>query len=108
MTEYPAWGVAGEAIPLEYNLDGLQGVSFEKGCYVGQELVARTHWSGAVRKRLMPLALRPPERTPAPPRTQPQVSLLVSCKALHPVCCDTYMALGNPDPTSEPVHVART
>lgn len=52
---------AGEAIPLEYNLDVLQGISFDKGCYVGQELVARAHWSGTVRKRLMPFALKPPE-----------------------------------------------
>jgi folate-binding protein YgfZ len=49
----------GDAIPLEYNLDALHGISYDKGCYVGQELVARTHWSGAVRKRLMPFALRP-------------------------------------------------
>ena len=50
---------AGDAIPLEYNLDALRGISYDKGCYVGQELIARTHWSGAVRKRLMPFALRP-------------------------------------------------
>ncbi|KAK8944679.1 hypothetical protein KSP39_PZI007849 [Platanthera zijinensis] len=30
----------GEAIPLEYNLHGLNAISFDKGCYVGQELVA--------------------------------------------------------------------
>lgn len=48
-------------MPLEYNLDGLGGISFDKGCYVGQELVARTHWSGTIRKRLMPFALRPPD-----------------------------------------------
>lgn len=45
----------GEAIPLEYNLAGLNAISFEKGCYVGQELVARTHHRGVIRKRLMPL-----------------------------------------------------
>lgn len=50
---------AGEAIPLEYNLDALQGISFAKGCYVGQELVARAHWSGTIRKRVMPFALYP-------------------------------------------------
>lgn len=44
----------GEAIPLEYNVDGLNGISFTKGCYVGQELMARTHFKGVVRKRLMP------------------------------------------------------
>lgn len=45
----------GEAIPLEYNLAGLNAISFEKGCYVGQELVARTHHRGVIRKRLLPL-----------------------------------------------------
>jgi folate-binding protein YgfZ len=45
----------GEAIPLEYNLAGLSAISFEKGCYVGQELVARTHHRGVIRKRLMPV-----------------------------------------------------
>ncbi|RWR87541.1 putative transferase, mitochondrial [Cinnamomum micranthum f. kanehirae] len=45
----------GEAIPLEYNLAGLNAISFDKGCYVGQESVARTHHRGVIRKRLMPL-----------------------------------------------------
>ncbi|CAN4127544.1 unnamed protein product [Withania somnifera] len=45
----------GEAVPLEYNFAGLNGISFDKGCYVGQELVARTHHCGAIRKRLLPL-----------------------------------------------------
>ena len=55
-TEIPS----GEALPLEYNLDGLNGVSFKKGCYVGQELTARTHFNGVVRKRLMPVAFQGP------------------------------------------------
>lgn len=46
---------AGEAIPLEYNLDGLHGISYEKGCYIGQELIARTHHKGVVRKRVFPV-----------------------------------------------------
>ncbi|KAG0586291.1 hypothetical protein KC19_2G079500 [Ceratodon purpureus] len=45
----------GEAIPLEYNMEGLNAISFDKGCYVGQELIARTHHRGVIRKRLMPL-----------------------------------------------------
>ncbi|KAI3869979.1 hypothetical protein MKX03_004968 [Papaver bracteatum] len=45
----------GEAIPLEYNLAGLNAISFNKGCYVGQESVARTHHRGVIRKRLLPL-----------------------------------------------------
>lgn len=42
-------------MPLEYNLSGLNAISFDKGCYVGQELIARTHHQGVIRKRLLPL-----------------------------------------------------
>ena len=47
--------MTGHAIPLEYNLDGLNAISFTKGCYVGQELIARSHFRGVIRKRLMPV-----------------------------------------------------
>ncbi|XP_065674849.1 putative transferase CAF17 homolog, mitochondrial [Hydra vulgaris] len=44
-------------IPLEHNLALLNGVSFTKGCYIGQELVARAHHTGVIRKRVVPLLL---------------------------------------------------
>ncbi|XP_065187583.1 uncharacterized protein LOC135818167 [Sycon ciliatum] len=47
----------GEALPLEHNLDLNNGVCFKKGCYVGQELTARTHFTGVVRKRALPVRL---------------------------------------------------
>ncbi|OQV19661.1 putative transferase CAF17-like protein, mitochondrial [Hypsibius exemplaris] len=47
----------GECFPLESNADYLAGVHFHKGCYLGQELTARTHHTGVVRKRLMPVAI---------------------------------------------------
>lgn len=49
--------ITGHAIPLEYNLDGLNAISFTKGCYVGQELIARSHFRGVIRKRLMPVEI---------------------------------------------------
>ena len=42
-------------IPLECNLDSINGVNFEKGCYIGQELTARTHFTGLVRKLCFPV-----------------------------------------------------
>jgi len=43
--------------PLECNADLLGSVSYDKGCYLGQELTARIHFTGVVRKRLMPITL---------------------------------------------------
>ncbi len=37
---------------LESNFEELNGVDFQKGCYVGQELTARTKYRGTIRKRL--------------------------------------------------------
>ncbi|CEF65679.1 Putative transferase CAF17, mitochondrial [Strongyloides ratti] len=42
-------------LPLNMNGDLMNGINFDKGCYVGQELTARTNFVGVVRKRLLPL-----------------------------------------------------
>ena len=38
-------------VPQMLNLDLLGGISFKKGCYTGQEIVARTHYLGTVKRR---------------------------------------------------------
>lgn len=43
-----------KSIPLECGLDDLHGIAWDKGCYMGQELTARTKHQGLVRKRLLP------------------------------------------------------
>jgi hypothetical protein len=43
-----------KSIPLEFNMDHLNAISWTKGCYMGQELTARTHHQGLIRKRLLP------------------------------------------------------
>ncbi|MBV1875209.1 MAG: folate-binding protein [Cycloclasticus sp.] len=40
-------------IPQMLNLDLLGGISLQKGCYTGQEVVARMHYKGTVKRRLV-------------------------------------------------------
>jgi len=53
-----------KAILLENGFDELHGVAWDKGCYIGQELTARTKYRGLIKKRLMPVAIDGP--LPAP------------------------------------------
>jgi len=41
-----------KSIILEFDFDNLNAVSYTKGCYIGQELTARTHHLGQVRKKI--------------------------------------------------------
>jgi folate-binding protein YgfZ len=41
----------------EGNFDLLNGISFSKGCYVGQELTARMHYRGLAKKRMFPVSV---------------------------------------------------
>lgn len=51
---FPEWGVdmTEDTLPQEANFDDLGAISYSKGCYVGQEVVARIHFRGHVNKTL--------------------------------------------------------
>jgi folate-binding protein YgfZ len=55
-----------KAILLECGFDELGGVDWEKGCYLGQELTARTKYRALIRKRLVPVDVA---GAPPPPGT---------------------------------------
>jgi folate-binding protein YgfZ len=46
-----------KALLLESGFDELNGVDWKKGCYMGQELTARTKYRGLVKKRLFPVSV---------------------------------------------------
>jgi tRNA-modifying protein YgfZ len=46
-----------KTVLLEAGFDELSGVSWSKGCYMGQELTARTKYRGLVKRRLVPVAI---------------------------------------------------
>ena len=52
---YPFIGTAQSELftPHMLNLDLLDTISFDKGCYTGQEIVARTHYKGATKRRTL-------------------------------------------------------
>jgi folate-binding protein YgfZ len=49
--------IVGKSALAEGNFDFLNGISWTKGCYVGQELTARMHHRGLVKKRLFPVKI---------------------------------------------------
>lgn len=56
-------------VPQMVNLDKLGGVSFKKGCYPGQEIVARTHYLGKIKRHLYRVAATQPLNTGAEVRS---------------------------------------
>ena len=50
-------GSQAEFVSQMLNLDLLGGIAFDKGCYIGQEIVARAHYRGRVKRRLQRFAL---------------------------------------------------
>lgn len=62
----PEWGIDIDesTIPQEANLDELDAISYTKGCYIGQEVVARVHFRGHVNRHIRGLRSAGPEPPP--------------------------------------------
>ncbi len=59
--------ISEQSVLLEAGFDELGGISWSKGCYMGQELTARTRYRGLVKRRLVPVRVQ----GPVPPRGTP-------------------------------------
>jgi folate-binding protein YgfZ len=57
------WG-SDKTYPIEANFDLLNGVDFQKGCFVGQETTSRMKRRGQIKSRMLPIAFDGP--APAP------------------------------------------
>jgi folate-binding protein YgfZ len=53
-----------KSILLEAGFEELHGVDWQKGCYIGQELTARTKYRGLIKKRLLPVRIEGPAPEP--------------------------------------------
>jgi folate-binding protein YgfZ len=56
-----------KSVLLEAGFDELNGVSWTKGCYMGQELTARTKYRGLVKRRLVPVRIDGEPPSPGAP-----------------------------------------
>ena len=74
-------------VPQMVNLDLLGGISFQKGCYPGQEIVARMHYLGRLKQRMYAASLAVP--APPEPGTPLQATNLPGQPAGHVVSAET-------------------
>ncbi len=68
--------------PLNANLIERRGVSFDKGCYIGQEVTSRMRWRGRIRKKLYRVSLSDrPNALPCNICTEATIGVLTSATA---------------------------
>ncbi|MDQ6992953.1 MAG: folate-binding protein [Mariprofundus sp.] len=90
MRGIPHFGIEWDATmhPLNANLIEFNGISFDKGCYVGQEVSSRMHWRGGIKKRLYQVSIDGlPEAIPCPIRTTLNIGELKSAAMNHEGNC---------------------
>lgn len=96
-------------VPQMVNLDRLGGINFKKGCYTGQEIVARTHYLGKVKRRTY-LAHIATDQTPQPGDplfgndTSEPVGQIVRAGAAPDGGCDVLAELRSESVTAGVIH----
>jgi folate-binding protein YgfZ len=88
-----------KTILLEAGFDELNGVSWTKGCYMGQELTARTRYRGLIKRRLLPVRgpfALPPPGTPLISQTR-EIGQMRSSHGTIGLATLRLDALGAPD-----------
>lgn len=74
-------------VPQMLNLQLLDGISFQKGCYTGQEIVARTHYLGKLKRRMVLARVdSPTPPRPGDPLFSPQTDASQSAGQLADAC----------------------
>lgn len=58
-----------KALPMESGFDALNGIDWDKGCYVGQEMTARMRYRATARRRLLPVSVEGTAPDPGTPIT---------------------------------------
>jgi tRNA-modifying protein YgfZ len=87
-----------KSILLEAGFDELNGVSWTKGCYMGQELTARTKYRGLVKRRLVPVRIDGTVPAPGSPvmRDGREVGTMRSANGQHGMALLRLEALESP------------
>ncbi len=81
-------------VPQMVNLDLVGGVSFQKGCYPGQEIVARMHYLGKPKQRMIraqvttTAAPKPGDKVYSPEHREQRAGTLVDAQPNGPGCFD--------------------
>ena len=86
-----------EFVPQMINMDLINGLSFEKGCYTGQEIVARTHYLGKQKRRTYRIRItsdiEPKAGDPLATDTSTENQYIGTLITVHPVAENEYEAL---------------
>jgi folate-binding protein YgfZ len=93
---------AEKTVLLEAGFDELNGISWTKGCYMGQELTARTRYRGLLKRRLLPVSAA----TPLPPHGTQVLAGERDAGEIRSVRGTSGLALLRLDALAGPLHAA--